>query len=81
MHTEAFKQPIGDQPARVRTLAREFPLGTTLRFRSGQPVYLLGWTVDDCLILSFVDPFKDYEGAMQTLMWVNAAHFRRVTTR
>lgn len=53
----------------------EFPLGTKVDM-GGVMHHLLGYTEEDRLILSPVDPMVDYDGAVATRKYLCAAHLR-----
>ena len=70
---------LGTRPAAVQQLAQEFPLGSHWHV-AGQVLYLLGYTEDDCLLVSPIDPAVDYQGALITKEYLHAAHVRQEST-
>lgn len=72
---QALAEWIASRPESVQRLAAEFPLGTVFDTGKGR-WYLVGWTENDSLIVSRVDPRRDYEGAMNSKQYLCASHFR-----
>jgi hypothetical protein len=62
---EQFDDWLATRPDSVQKLAKEFPLGTTFQFagEEGPTLHLIGYTENDWLIVSRVDPFQDCEAA------------------
>lgn len=72
-----MKSWLESRPAPVRALAAEFPFGTVLSLPDGSPLYVLGYTEDDKLIVSLLSPWDDYDAAVEAQERVCARHFRR----
>lgn len=66
---------LATRPECVRKLAAEFPLGTEIEI-NGVPHWLLGYTENDMLIISPINPGEDYDGACQAREWICAGHVR-----
>jgi len=62
------------RPECVQKLAEEFPF--TAMYNVEEPHYLVGYTENDQLILSLIDPGKDYDRALEEKIYVCAEHFR-----
>lgn len=74
-----FNQWLAGRPASVQKLAEEFPFCCVLEIElEGDPVefYLIGYTEDDSLLVSPVDPIEDYAMAMLMKRTLCAGHFR-----
>lgn len=74
-HERELEAWIKSRPESVQKLAAEFPFGMILETPSGK-LHLLGYTEDDCLILSKNDPFVDYGLAQATKVYLHAKHLR-----
>lgn len=66
---------LKSRPECVQRLAAEFPLGTEL-WLGGKVHYLIGYTEDDMLIVSHINPSFSHDGAMRVKKYVCAEHFR-----
>lgn len=76
----AFSAWLFDRPEHVQSLAREFPPGTVLTCNDCR-LYLIGYNEENCLILSKVDPFKDYERALKNKVYISADTVRTAKER
>lgn len=72
----AYADWLMTRPACVQSLALEFPLGLAARVDDGPLLYLVGYTEDDRLIMSEVNPGDDYHGALANKVYLCAAHAR-----
>lgn len=72
---EAMRAWLATRPESVRRLAAEFPLGSSFAV-DGERLYLLGYTEEDMLIVSPVDPAVDYDGANASKKYLCASHCR-----
>jgi hypothetical protein len=72
----AFEGWLASKPPHIVALAREFPLGSIFREPTGRTFHLVGYTDAGNLIVSEVDPFKDYDGAMAAKQFLCADHAR-----
>lgn len=72
---EAIREFLQGRPPIIHALAREFPPGLELMME-GVRHWLIGWTEEEELIFSPVDPQENYEGALQDKIYVCADHFR-----
>lgn len=66
---------VASRPLVVQLLIKEFPVGTTTEI-NGVKMHLTGWTEDDFLTFSHIDPSVDYEGAVKTRVHICAKHLR-----
>jgi hypothetical protein len=66
---------LATRPETVQKLAAEFPPNTCFTFEN-RMAYVIGYTEDDKLIFSFVDPCKDYNRASKERHYICASHFR-----
>ena len=64
------------RPPCVQELAKEFPVGTVVDGGPAGRLYLMGWTEDDMLILSPIDPHERYDEAYAARVHLCAAHLR-----
>lgn len=63
-------------PASTQRLVREFPPGSSFNV-NGQTMWVMSYGEDDDVVrLSPVDPFEDYEGAMEARVPCCASHLR-----
>ncbi len=67
---------IASRPACVQKLITEFPLGSTF-YMNEKVMYLLGYTEGDMLIVTPVNPSRNYEKANACKEYVCASHFRK----
>lgn len=63
------------RPECVQKLAIEFPFGSIF-IHDEKRLYLLGYTENDSLVVSEVDPFDDYDGARESQSYLCADHVR-----
>lgn len=63
-------------PESVRKLAAEFPLGMLLEGPNGEAWHLIGYTEDDMLIITPVNPGEDYDAAKEQRQRACASHYR-----
>ncbi len=75
-----LKEWLESRPEKVQKLAAEFPLGTVIRTPAGVDLYLLGYTENDGLVMSAIDPSKDFDGAVASKVFVHAECARPSTT-
>lgn len=66
---------LKERPECVQALAREFPVNISVEI-GGALLYLIGYTEDDKLILSDVNPCLDYEQAIEQRQYLCASHLR-----
>ncbi len=67
---------LASRPESVQKLIAEFPLGSVFNVKD-TTLYLLGYTENDMLIVSEVNPSVDYEGANENKKYLCAGHFRK----
>ena len=67
---------IASRPECVQKLAQEFPLGTLITDENETRYFLIGYTEDDRLIISPVDPHEDYDRARDERSYICAEHLR-----
>lgn len=67
---------ISSRPESVRKLIEEFPLGSVFNVKD-TTLYLVGYTEDEMLIVSEINPSVDYEGATANKKYLCADHFRK----
>jgi hypothetical protein len=67
---------LATRPPSVQALAREFPPGCCLQFADGERRYVCGYTEDDILIVSRISFVDNWEGAMMTKEYLDAALLR-----
>jgi hypothetical protein len=72
---KGFQEWLETRPESVRKLAAEFPLGSSI-INGDDVFYLLGYTENDMLIISDINPGVDYEGALENTQYVCASHAR-----
>lgn len=60
-----FEKWLAGRPEAVQKLAREFPPGTSFNLPDGTQLHVIGYTDNDGVIASSVNPVKDFEGAMK----------------
>lgn len=72
--SDPFDEWLASRPECVRKLADRYPIGTTFDL-DGELHYLLGYTENDMLIVSLIDPSEDYDGANENKRYVCAKHF------
>ncbi len=74
---DEFERWLEGRPEQVKALAREFPPKTSFEDIYGRGIWwVLGYTENDCLILTPVNPGKDYEGAHTQKFYVHAQCMR-----
>jgi hypothetical protein len=66
---------LASRPECVQNLAKEFPIGTTVLL-DGVEHYLLGYTENDMLVLSKINPCEFYDEAMENQIHMCAQHIR-----
>jgi hypothetical protein len=66
---------LASRPACVQALAREFPVGSKLEIH-GTVMHLIGYTEADRLIVTPLNPRKDFAAAVAAQEYVCASHFR-----
>lgn len=66
---------LATKPKCVRELAAEFPPGTQLDIH-GVTNWVIGWTENDALVVSELDPNVDFDAAHEQRGYVCAEHFR-----
>lgn len=72
---------LATRPECVQRLAAEFPLNTVVDMPDGKRLYLCGYTEDDRLILSEIDPAVDYDAALAQRTYLCAEHLRAPSVR
>lgn len=70
---------LATRPKCVRRLAAEFPLGSEFDTGGGKIMHLIGYTENDTLIVSPIDPSGDVDAAMECREYLCAEHFRETT--
>ena len=70
-----FEAWLLTRPECVQRLAREFPPMSVFSI-DDEKHWLIGWTEDDQLIVSPVNPQSDYDGSRHAKKLVCAEHFR-----
>ena len=70
-----FQAWLKTRPHCVQDLAREFPPMTRVLV-DGVMLRVFGYTEDDMLIVSRVNPVEDYDGAMEAKELLCAKHLR-----
>jgi hypothetical protein len=75
MNTE-FDRWLASRPESVQRLAAKFPIGTRV-ILDNQVHWLLGYTEDDKLIISPVDPNEDYDRSKRVRTYICASHLER----
>ena len=73
--SELFKAWLKTRPESIQRLAAEFPLGTTFGI-GDKKAFLVGYNEGDMLILSYTDPYNDYEKATTEQFYLCASHAR-----
>jgi hypothetical protein len=72
---QTFADWLKTRPESVQRLAAEFPIGLAFRLND-TTLYLLGYTEEDMLIVSQINPSVDYDGANRTREYLCAEHAR-----
>lgn len=70
---KAYNAWLKTRPKCVQKLAKEFPMGTRVQF-GGEMLHLLGWTENDSIILSPINPSEDSDG-----WWINGDYISELT--
>ncbi len=78
----AIRDWISTRPPAVQALAAEFPPGAYFDVEDTDDeidgrLFIVGWTEDDRIMLSAVDPLEDYDVAHALRFPVCAHHFRQ----
>jgi|SRR5580692_3765325 hypothetical protein len=73
-----FNHWLASKPRCIRRLAHDFPIGTRIVIET-KVHYLMGYSESAMLILSPVNPAKDYDAAQHNLKYVCASHIVNVT--
>lgn len=71
----SIEEWLSTRPQCVQRLAREFPLGSTFVIDDAF-YYLVGYTEDDTLIITHINPDDHYDEAVKNRKYVCADHFR-----
>ncbi len=66
---------LATRPASVKQLAREFPPGTTFLIND-VTMWVVGYTENDHLIVSHIDPHENYQEATKQRSMICADHLR-----
>jgi hypothetical protein len=74
---ERYRKWLASRPPVVQALAEEFPAGSVFKREGFPDYYLLGWTENDLLIVSKIDPAMDYDGARACQEYMHAHHYRQ----
>lgn len=75
---QAWKEWIATRPECVQKLAAEFPPGTKIIFEGdGTIAFIIGYNEDDSLIITKVDPSRDYQKALEARRYICAEHLRK----
>lgn len=69
-----WQEWIESRPPSVQQLAAKFPPESKFVIH-GVRYYLLGYTEDEVLIVTKVNPALEYESAMESKEYVHASHF------
>lgn len=67
---------LASRPECVQALAKEFPMHSRFQMGDGPILYLCGYTEDDHLIVSPLNPWEDYERAISERFYLCASRFR-----
>ncbi len=70
-----FYEWLSTRPPSVQKLGMEFPY-TSVLMVADKPMFVIGYTENDMLILSSIDPRTDYDRAREVAEYVCARHFR-----
>jgi hypothetical protein len=79
-----FEEWLKTRPPQVQALAAEFPLDyiipqkLTAKLSKDRQYFVIGWTEDDHLIISHIDPFLDYDEGLNNRQYLCAAHLREL---
>lgn len=73
---EEMAQWLKTRPECVRELAKEFPAGMSIK-DEGKVLHLMGWTEDDTLIFTDLNPYDDYDKATENPIYICASHLRK----
>lgn len=74
--TGEYERWLKTRPECVQALAAEFPPMMGVAGPDGEVLMVIGWTEDDKLIVSPINPGEDYEGSRAARKYVCAAHLR-----
>ncbi len=80
-NTQAMKDWLDTRPPAIQVLAEQFPPGS-LVLMYGNVFYIVGYTENNSgndLIISTLNPFDDYEKAVETRQYVCADCVKRMT--
>lgn len=80
---QTLEEWIQSRPPAVRKLALEFPLGTRISFHEeGELFYVIGYTEGGDLVVSKIDPDKDFAAAVanKELLCAHCIRTQIVTT-
>jgi hypothetical protein len=72
---------LASRPESVRAIALEFPLGLAVRVDGGPLLYLIGYTEDEKVIFSPVNPGANYAGALEDKVYLCASHLREAALK
>lgn len=73
---DSLRAWLASRPECVQKLAAQFSFDAEYII-DGTSYYLLGYTEQDKLILSPIDPNQNYDAAMSNKIYVCAAHFEK----
>lgn len=76
----SYKDWLKTRPKSVQKLAAEFPLGSECEGRNGEILFIIGYTEDDAIVLTPINPSDDYESACAQRVHVCASHYRSTET-
>lgn len=76
---DSFEAWAASRPEQVQALIRRFPNGS-LFLVNNQVHYVIGWTENDKLILSPVNPVLEFKRAQDEKIYICAKHFRSTST-
>lgn len=72
---EAWEKWLSEQPATVRSLAREFPVSSVYDTPDGE-LWVIGYSEGDEVMLTPLNPYKDYHAAYALHVYVHAQCLR-----
>jgi hypothetical protein len=73
--TDSWAAWFASRPACVQALILQYPVETHV-FLDDRRAYIIGWTENDKLILSWTDPEEDYDEARADPLYVCVRHFK-----
>lgn len=65
---------LQDKPQIIKDLATKFPPGTMIVIPDRGEYHVVGWNEGNAIIVSRVDPFQDYDRAIENVEYICADH-------